>query len=337
MEIDLHENCIVFTGVNRSGKTSVLDAIAIVLSTYISSYDGVYGTNISKGDTRLFVYESGNSIHRESIFPTKIECTAIIDHEKMKWSRSLEKVNGRTKAKEATEIIDYAINNEKRIKAGDNAVVLPIVSYYGIGRLWNHGKQKFMKAGFNRTSGYHDCLSSASNEKRMLKWIERMTYIELQSNKKIPELQAVFKAMSICYKAAFKDVEDVQIYFDVKTQELEVIIVKQDKREAFPMRNLSDGVRNALSLVADIAYRMAVLNPALLDNILTTPGIVLIDEVDMHLHPEWQKSFLQDICSVFPNVQFITTTHSPIILANLKKECARMIIQNTITVPMNAI
>lgn len=81
-----------------------------------------------------------------------------------------------------------------------------------------------------------------------------MTYIELQTNKKIPELQAVFKAMSTCYKGAFKDVKDVQIYFDVKAQELEVIIVKQDKSESLPMKNLSNGVRNALSLVADIAY-----------------------------------------------------------------------------------
>lgn len=79
---------------------------------------------------------------------------------------------------------------------------------------------------------------------------------------------------------------------------------------------------------------MAVLNPALLDDILKTPGIVFIDEIDMHLHPEWQKSILHDITSVFPNVQFIATTHSPSVLANVNKECVRMITQNSASIPV---
>ena len=61
------------------------------------------------------------------------------------------------------------------------------------------------------------------------------------------------------------------------------------------MKSLSDGYKNTLSMVADIAYRMAVLNPWLLENVLSeTTGIVLIDEVDLHLHPRWQQRILRE-------------------------------------------
>ncbi len=70
-----------------------------------------------------------------------------------------------------------------------------------------------------------------------------------------------------------------------------------------------------LALVADIAVRAATLNPFFEDNVLTeTPGIVLVDELDLHLHPKWQRKIVNDLRSIFPKIQFITTTHAPQIL-----------------------
>lgn len=68
------------------------------------------------------------------------------------------------------------------------------------------------------------------------------------------------------------------------------MIYRDDQTDKFPVRMLSDGEKGIISLVADIAYRMALLNPDLLDRVLETPGVVLIDEIDLHLHPSWQKS-----------------------------------------------
>ena len=88
-----------------------------------------------------------------------------------------------------------------------------------------------------------------------------------------------------------------------------------------PIRLLSSGFRNLLGMVFDIAYRMAVLNPDLLEDITSiTPGVVLIDEIDMHLHPNWQWKVVDALKNTFPNVQFIVTTHSPIIVASCKEE-----------------
>ena len=98
---------------------------------------------------------------------------------------------------------------------------------------------------------------------------------------------------------------------------------------------LSDGEKGIISLVADIAYRMALLNPNLLDKVLETPGVVLIDEIDLHLHPSWQKKIMDNLMSIFPNIQFIVTTHSPSILLNVPKENIWVLNQNNIYQPQD--
>lgn len=75
---------------------------------------------------------------------------------------------------------------------------------------------------------------------------------------------------------------------------------------------MSDGYRGTLSLFADIAYRMAMLNPALGDRVLKTPGVVMIDKIDLHLHSRWQARILEGFVRIFPNVQFIVTRHLPV-------------------------
>lgn len=79
-------------------------------------------------------------------------------------------------------------------------------------------------------------------------------------------------------------------------------------------------------MAADIAYRMARLNPDLGENVaLQTPGVVLIDEVDMHLHPSWQQTVINDLTGAFPLVQFIVTTHSPQLLTSVPPESIRIL------------
>lgn len=85
---------------------------------------------------------------------------------------------------------------------------------------------------------------------------------------------------------------------------------------------LSDGQRVFLSLVADLARRMVMLNP-LLENPLEGRGIVLIDEIELHLHPKWQQEVILNLRSSFPNIQFIITTHSPVVLSTIEKRCVR--------------
>jgi len=87
---------------------------------------------------------------------------------------------------------------------------------------------------------------------------------------------------------------------------------------------LSQGEKSLLALVADIARRLVLLNPSL-DDPLAGNGIVLIDEVDLHLHPEWQQSVIPNLLKTFPNIQFIMTTHSPQVVTTVHDECLRIL------------
>jgi predicted ATP-binding protein involved in virulence len=96
-----------------------------------------------------------------------------------------------------------------------------------------------------------------------------------------------------------------------------------DKSAITPVsfEHLSDGQRTALCLIADIARRICLLNPQLgRDAISKTPGLVLIDELDAHLHPKWQRLVTKGLKSAFPAIQFIVTSHSPQVLGELAPE-----------------
>lgn len=90
------------------------------------------------------------------------------------------------------------------------------------------------------------------------------------------------------------------------------------------IEQLSDGYRTTLAMVMDIAARMAEANPEM-DDPLESEGIVLIDEVDLHLHPGWQQHILNDLIRTFPNIQFIVSTHSPQVVTSVKPQQLRVI------------
>jgi predicted ATP-binding protein involved in virulence len=93
-----------------------------------------------------------------------------------------------------------------------------------------------------------------------------------------------------------------------------------------PVDMLSDGLRNTISMVADLAFRACKLNPHLGERApLETPGIALIDEVDMFLHPFWQQTIIGSLRTAFPAMQFIVTTHSPQVLSTVRRENIRVI------------
>ena len=105
-------------------------------------------------------------------------------------------------------------------------------------------------------------------------------------------------------------------YYDTDADQ---IMIKLDKEGLVPFNYLSDGYRNMVAMVADIAHRASRLNPHFdSDSAKKTQGIVLIDEIDLHLHPKWQRRVVDDLQKAFPNIQFVATTHSPFIIQSLK-------------------
>ena len=133
----------------------------------------------------------------------------------------------------------------------------------------------------------------------------------------MPELQAVRQAL----ESVFPGVSEPHIQlnplkFAVK-REAEILDIMQ----------LSDGYKTLLSLVIDLAIRMALANPDS-KKPLETEAVVLIDEIDLHLHPDWQRKVLGDLLRTFPGTQFLLTTHSPFIVETINNHLQRFKVMN---------
>ena len=91
------------------------------------------------------------------------------------------------------------------------------------------------------------------------------------------------------------------------------------------VRQLSDGERSLLALVLDLARRLSQAHPGLDDPVRDGVGVVLIDEIDLHLHPQWQRRVVRNLEETFPNCQFIATTHSPQVIGEVPHDKIQMI------------
>ena len=339
LQVDFNQEYTVLVGVNGAGKSTILDAVSTALGSFIAGFDGITSNGIIRDDAHRKMFELGSRIDAEEQYPVEISAICDTNRGEISWTRSLHSHDGRTHISKAKEIMEYGSAFQKSVREGDKNVILPLIAYYGTGRLYMQKKQKknaSESTRFSRTIGYMDCLDSASNDKQMMQWFKQMTEIQLQEGTVVPELEVVKRAMEKCYLGAKNTEDKAKFEYKVKSKEIEMEYQKGESVEKLPMRLLSDGLKITISMVADIAYRMAVLNPQLLDNILDeTPGIVLIDEVDMHLHPAWQKRIVEDLHYIFPKVQFIMTTHSPSILANVKQEHILLLEDGEVLKPNN--
>jgi predicted ATP-binding protein involved in virulence len=159
-----------------------------------------------------------------------------------------------------------------------------------------------------RFAGYRDCLNPASDVKRLLEWFKTQELSALQRGNQSATLEAARKAILSCVPDAS------QVEFDIARDDL--MLRFADK--SLPFAYLSDGYRSMVALATDIAIRCATLNPHFKDMSLhETPGVVLIDELDLHLHPRWQRRLIDDLLRTFPRIQFVGTTHSPFIIQSL--------------------
>lgn len=343
-DIDFDEHVTLIVGKNGVGKTALLDAVAVSVSTFLLGIDGGVSRSILKDDARYEFHDLDGTIDPQHQFPASIDSIGdCLDKQNVKWVRSLNSENGKTTIKDAGELTNIAKKVQNQIMMGDKSLVLPLISYYGTGRLYAQKKEKRnikSLTEFKRQVGYVDCMAAESNEKLMLNWFQTQTLKSLQKQQKTGVierpllLRTVEKAICRSYERISSS-RNTTLIFDLDTHRLALEFETADGRaQRFAMDEMSDGYKNTLSMIGDIAYRMAVLNPALGDRVLDeTPGVVLIDEVDLHLHPQWQQTILSDLHAVFPNVQFIVTSHAPAVINSVPREQIRILDNGEIYMP----
>lgn len=343
-DIDFDEHVTLIVGKNGVGKTAILDAVAVSVSTFLLGIDGGISRSILKDDARYEFHDLDGTIDPQHQFPVSIDSIGdCLDKQNVKWVRSLKSANGKTTIKDAGELTIIAKKVQNRIMTGDKSLVLPLISYYGTGRLYAQKKEKRnikSLTEFKRQVGYVDCMAAESNEKLMLNWFQMQTLKSLQNQQKTGVIERTLLLKTV-EKAICRSYERISgsrnaiLTFDLDTHRLVLEFEASDGgTQKFAMDEMSDGYKNTLSMIGDIAYRMAVLNPILGDRVLDeTPGVVLIDEIDLHLHPQWQQTILSDLHAIFPNVQFIVSSHAPAVINSVPREQIRILDNGEIYMP----
>ena len=180
--INFHEKLTVIVGDNGSGKTSILEGAAVSLGTMFVGLDGRGSISINKKDARLKAYQMGESQDIQPQYPVEIMAAGGIDGSTITWKRSLNGENGSTTIKDARAMTDIAKNYQKRLRDGDTSLVLPMIAYYGTGRLWDYHREKKTDTfkDNTKTNGYIDSLDGTANIKLMMNWFKKKTIQTMQ-------------------------------------------------------------------------------------------------------------------------------------------------------------
>jgi hypothetical protein len=280
--------------------------------------------------------------------PCEIQAKANIQDKTMSWVRFRDKEtpNSHTKDnKECKDLRQLGKNTQKQLREMQILITLPVFAYYGTGRLWNRTRltagsksETYPQDSNISTFAYRDCLNPASNYRQFENWFVKTYYdiINIRISAEMAEkymnneeLYALFQPLRVIQEAVKIVLSTVGWDNPQYSGTKETITLSHKKYGILAVNQLSDGIQAVFALVADLAYRCYLLNSHLGDEATKqTPGIVLIDEVDMHLHPKWQQTILTQLRTAFPGIQFIVTTHSPQVLSTVAAENIRIIHEN---------
>ena len=189
---------------------------------------------------------------------------------------------------------------------------MPVFVNYGVNRIVLDVPVRASKEQFVKLDAFDKAIESTIDFRNLFKWFRNQEDIENQekvrenSEYEDKSLSAVKRAM-LAMLDGFED-----IHIDRKPLAMKV---RKDGKY-LTINQLSDGEKCTIALFGDLARRMALANPKR-DNPLEGTGVVLIDELDLHMHTSWQRKVLSVLKNTFPNIQFIITTHSPQILGEV--------------------
>ncbi|RYY99887.1 MAG: hypothetical protein EOO11_03475 [Chitinophagaceae bacterium] len=312
VEFTLDARFNLFIGDNGSGKTSILEALTVSMGSLFLGLKNTDSRNIRETDIRL----SSKEGNQEYQYPVIIESRGVVNGKQLTWIRSLMSAEGNTLLNKPYQIKKVAEELDQMIREGVE-VTMPILAYYPTGRLWKdlterNSTNDEKKIIASRLRAYKGCLQATSTFKIFLKWFKGKEQSAIQ--KKEEDI-----ALKVIRKLIVDNLPNCQhVYYEFDIDKIQGLKVVQSHGVILPFEYLSDGTRNLFALLADIAYKCLILNPHLKEvAVSNTPGIVLIDELDLHLHPDWQKSIVQSLKSSFPSIQFIVTSHSPFIIQEM--------------------
>lgn len=315
MTLDLQPGINLLIGNNGVGKTSILEAIVAGLGACFKDIPVASAVSIKPEDVRqeLHVVDDSPSVKYHT--PVRISCEVQIGDEVYTWNRVRK--NEAPKKQTTLEYPNNGLQIADWFRNASNEIdtPLPVLNFQSINRVANSKRSDFGSSSkqFNdRRCGYTGCLDSTLDDKFIRKWC----YAMMRKSNKSPRYDLFRSAVVNVMRYMDGDKNIADIYFSEEFGDGGEFVYEENGT-AMPIAFLSAGYQSCLWMVMDIAFRALLLNPGT-TSLTEISGVVLIDEVDKHLHPKWQWNVLNALHNTFPNIQFIITTHAPIVISSCK-------------------
>ncbi len=322
--IDFHKQLTVLVGANGSGKTAVLSGVFANIAGILSF--------VQTENARKYVLSPKVDRNFTTNKPLSMAVTLTSDAEDFFWKLPT------VATKDKIRLYGYDSERNtaflKKYFAEDN--ILPVIASYNSYRLIQNGTSSGDRAlPSDRFSIYDTCFEPKLAFDELMTWLDAEDAREARAQR--DGIQGEDFSIITAIREAIAKMLPGYSNFRFINSPPNFAVTRDEDGQTVMFEQLSSGYRVILSLVLDIAYRMAVANGKELytegKSVLDSPAIILIDEVDLYLHPSWQQRVLTDLMRTFPNAQFIVTTHSPQVLSAVKPEHIRILHDNKVLKP----
>ena len=332
--LDFDQQTTVIVGVNGAGKTTILDAIALSFGRLLTRLPEVKGISSSPYDLRI-TSKGRLTSHMLCYIAAlnggqPIEWSIGRTRDKTEKTRDEIRKNVSSQYNKGQKQLDNFINDIVSAENEGAEYIMPLLVYYGTDRavFKTPMRRRSFKTNFKRFDSLSGALNPSANFKQAFEWFHEKENEEAREQKKRLSFEYVDAELETVRRAIRKILPE----FTNPRTELRPLRFLVDHNlpegeRTLDLNQLSDGYRTTLALVLDLARRMAESNPPTIKypDPLDSEAIVLIDEIDLHLHPSWQQRIVRDLQDTFRNSQFIVTTHSPQVITTMRKENIRIL------------
>ena len=315
MNISLDSQLNVFCGINGVGKSSILDSIALQLSWIIARIRTGKGSGRPIAENSIKNGENSSKIELLVEDNNNSYTGILVKHRKGRFSNEKSSM---------AEFSNYTKSVQQDITTSNEPAPIPVFIYYSTNRVVKDIPLRIRgKHEFNLLETYDNSLETGVTFQSFFEWYRNREDLENEQFREANHKYSGDKQLKAVRSAilAISGFDNIS----VKRNPLHMEIIKEN--EKLSVEQLSDGEKCLFAMAGDMARRLSIANPFSIDP-LKGEGVVLIDEIDLHLHPGWQRQIISKLLKTFPNIQFIISTHSPQILGEVQGDKIFILYQN---------